>query len=110
MGVTLQINVAPSDLPHAGPVLRHQLGVWAAQVDEVVFSFDVTPPAGGRFGAGWSERLAPMERLLEELCAAHPAARIAPVAGKDVFVFDVETPKFMVATRWMYCQYADQMD
>lgn len=79
MAVTLQVNVAPSDLPHAGPILRHQLRVWGGQVDEVLYTLDLTPPAGGRFAEGWEERRAPVETLLDELCATHPGARVGAV-------------------------------
>jgi hypothetical protein len=77
--VSLQITVAPSDLPHAGAILPHQLRTWAAQVDEVLFTYDVRPPARGRFTDAWEERRAPMAELLEGLCAEHPHARVAEV-------------------------------
>lgn len=78
--VTLQINVAPTDFPHARYTLEHQLGVWAGQVDEVLFVYDLhRTERGGRFGEGWEERRGPMERLLEELCAGRPNARVAEV-------------------------------
>jgi hypothetical protein len=78
--VTLQINVAPTDLPHAVHTLPHQLRQWGEQVDEIIFTFDLHRTAhGGRFGDGWDERRAPMRRLLEELCKEHPAARVVEV-------------------------------
>jgi len=33
-GVTLQISLGPTDLPHARYVPRQQLGQWAHQVDD----------------------------------------------------------------------------
>ena len=67
--VTLQITVAPSDLPHAEPILSHQLRQWRGQVDEVVFTYDVvqgdTPT---RFADGWDERRPGMDALLARLC------------------------------------------
>ncbi len=78
--VTLQINVAPTDFPHAVHILPHQLRQWAGQVDEVLFTFDLHRTArGGRFGEGWEERLAPMRALLDGLCRDHPHARISEV-------------------------------
>jgi len=78
--VTLQINVAPTDLPHAIHTLPHQLRQWGNQVDEIVFTFDLHRTArGGRFAEGWEERRAPMQQLLEDLCREYPAARIAEV-------------------------------
>ncbi|MHB8532300.1 MAG: hypothetical protein ACYDC2_06240 [Solirubrobacteraceae bacterium] len=78
--VTLQVNVAPTDLPHARHVLAHQLRQWGAQTEEVLFTFDLHRTAkGGRFAEGWEERLGPMRELLEELCASHHGARVEEV-------------------------------
>jgi len=78
--VTLQINVAPTDFPHAVHTLPHQLRQWAQQVEEVLFTFDLhRTERGGRFGEGWEERRAPMAALLEGLCSDYPRARISEV-------------------------------
>jgi hypothetical protein len=78
--VTLQINVAPTDFPHAIHILPHQLRQWGGQVQEILFTFDLHRTArGGRFGEGWHERLTPMTKLLDDLCGAHPNARISEV-------------------------------
>ncbi len=78
--VTLQINVAPTDFPHAVHILPHQLRQWGGQVDEILFTFDLHRTVrGGRFGEGWEERLAPMRALLDDLCRGHPHARISEV-------------------------------
>ncbi len=78
--VTLQINVAPVDLPHATHILPHQLRQWGGQVQEVLFTFDLhRTTRGGHFGEGWEERQVPMRQLLEDLCADRPDARVAEV-------------------------------
>jgi hypothetical protein len=78
--VTLQINVAPTDLPHAVSILPHQLRQWGRQVQEIIFSFDLHRTArGGRFAEGWEERRGPMRQLLDELCREHPHARVVEV-------------------------------
>jgi hypothetical protein len=78
--VTLQINVAPTDLPHAVHTLPHQLRAFAGQVQEIIFTYDLhRTERGGRFAEGWEERRGPMSELLERLCSEHPGARIAPV-------------------------------
>lgn len=78
--VTLQINVAPVDLPLARDILPHQIRAWGGQVEEILFTFDLhRTPRGGHFGEGWDERREPMRDLLEELCREHPGARIAEV-------------------------------
>jgi hypothetical protein len=80
MAVTLQINVAPTDLPHAVHTLPHQLRVFAGQVQEIIFTYDLhRTERGGRFAEGWEERRGPMDELLERLCADHPAARVEQV-------------------------------
>lgn len=88
--VTLQINVAPTDFPHAVHTLPHQLRSWGAQVHEILFTFDLHRTAhGGRFAEGWEERRVPMQRLLEDLCDKYSTARIvevdyAPQAMQDI--------------------------
>ncbi|HLI32030.1 MAG TPA: hypothetical protein VKU89_04725 [Solirubrobacteraceae bacterium] len=78
--VTLQINVAPTDLPHAVATLPHQLRQWARQVDEILFTLDLHRTArGGRFAEGWEERRQPMQQLLTSLCEKHSNARIDEV-------------------------------
>jgi hypothetical protein len=78
-GVTLQISLAPPDLPHAVHVLPHQLRVWQAQVTEILFTLDTVRPAGGRFAAAWDAREQEMAELLDGLTSVHAAARIGPV-------------------------------
>jgi hypothetical protein len=78
--VTLQINVAPVDLPYATYTLPHQLRQWGEQVQEILFTFDLHKTArGGHFGEGWDERRAPMRDLLESLCTEWRGARVAEV-------------------------------
>jgi len=78
--VTLQINVAPTDLPHAVHTLPHQLRWFSGQVQEILFTYDLhRTERGGRFAEGWEERRGPMGELLEGLCAEHPSARIDQV-------------------------------
>lgn len=82
-GVTLQISLAPTDLPHARYIVPHQLRVWAAQVDEILLTLDLHR-SRGRFSAAWAERLPGMRRLLDELCAAYPQARVSEVDYAEV--------------------------
>ncbi len=79
MGVTLQINVAPPDAPHAVHILPHQLRTWADQVDEVLFTLDTVRPTAGRFADSWDERAPKMQALLERLVEQYPHARIGAV-------------------------------
>lgn len=76
--VTLQISLAPSDLPTARHTVPHQLRQWAGQVDEVLFTLDLHRSAG-RFGEGWSERLPQMRALIAEWCRSHAHARSVDV-------------------------------
>src|SRR5882724_3636225 len=72
--VTLQISLAPTDLPHARQILPHQLKQWGGQVDEVLFVVDLHR-SRGKFAEGWDERLPGLRRLIEGCCLTHAHAR-----------------------------------
>ncbi|OOQ58084.1 hypothetical protein [Mucilaginibacter pedocola] len=75
--VTLQINLAPGDYPHAKFILPHQLKTLAEQVDEVLLVVD-TRASKGRFAANWAENKERMDGLLEDIKKTFPIT-IAPV-------------------------------
>lgn len=77
-GVTLEITVAPVDLPHATHILPHQLRQWAGQVDEVIFTLDLHT-SRGRYGHDAEARKPKLRALLDELCARYPHARVEVV-------------------------------
>ena len=79
-GVTLQISVAPGDLPHAREILPHQLRQWAGQVDEVLFVLDL-----GQNG----DRPGEVEELLAELCRGQSHASTTVVDYSPAAVLDV---------------------
>lgn len=87
--VTLQISLAPTDLPYARHTLPHQLRCWANQVDEILLTLDLHR-SNGRYAEGWHERLPGMMRqLLDETCAAYAQARwhevdYAPAAAEEL--------------------------
>jgi hypothetical protein len=56
MATTLQINLAPTDLPHLIHILPHQIRQFGAQVDEILLTLDLHQSCG-RFGTAWKERL-----------------------------------------------------
>lgn len=76
--VTLQINLAPTDLPHAVHVLPHQLRQWAGQVAEIVFTVDLHR-SRGKFAEGWEQRLPGLRALIQECCRAYRHARSVDV-------------------------------
>jgi hypothetical protein len=76
--VTLQVNVAPIDLPHADATLRHHLRRWGFQVAQVIYTLDLSKSPGPR-GADFEERRPAMELLIDELAATSPAARAVSV-------------------------------
>jgi hypothetical protein len=76
--VTLQINLAPTDLPTAVHTLPHQLRQWGGQVEEVLFVVDLHR-SKGKFAEGWEERLPGLRRLIDECCAGHPHRRSVDV-------------------------------
>lgn len=77
-GVTLQVNVAPSDLPDASETLGHQLRRWSGQVDEVLYTLDLRKSAGPR-GAHFDEYKPGMLRLIEDLANSCPRRRLVEV-------------------------------
>ena len=76
--VTLDITVAPVDLPLAEHTLPHQLRQWSEQVGEIQFTLDLHK-SRGRYGADAEARRPGLERLLEGLCERYSHARVAVV-------------------------------
>jgi hypothetical protein len=76
--VSLQINLAPTDLPHATHTVPHQLRQWGRQVDEVLFVVDLHR-SRGKFADGWDERLPGLRRLIADCCVRHPNVRSVDV-------------------------------
>jgi hypothetical protein len=80
--VTLQINLAPGDYLHATHILKHQLNVLAAQVDEIILTIDTKPPKG-RFSNGWEEYKVAFNRFLSAEIKPNYNVRIIPVDYTD---------------------------
>jgi len=78
MGVTLQISLAPPDLPHAVHILPHQLRQWAGQVDEIDLTLDLHR-SEGHYGEAWEERRPGIERLAEDTRDRWRSTRLCPV-------------------------------
>ena len=76
--VSLQINLAPGDYPHARHILAHQLKTLAGQVDEVVLTLD-TRPGKGRFSEGWNEYAALLNEYLHQEIEPSFNVKIIPV-------------------------------
>lgn len=76
--VSLQISVAPVDLPHAREIVPHQLRQLGGQVDEVLLAVD-TQAGSGRFAREWSNRKAGLDAFLVELAGAVGGVRVVPV-------------------------------
>lgn len=81
-GVTFQVNLAPTDLPHLGEILAHQLRQWAAQVDEVLLVVDLHTSRGLQ-AAKAPEQLAGLRRLVDELARRYPHLRSVDVDYSD---------------------------
>jgi hypothetical protein len=95
--VTLQVNVAPSDLPHATSTLSHQLRRWRDQVDEVVYTLDLRKSPGPR-GAHFDEYRTEMVRIINELARGRPHQRVVEVDYRDPAVERVGRQFFGGAT------------
>ena len=77
-GVELQINLAPTDLPHARWLLPHQLRRWGGQVDSIQLTVDLLR-SHGHYAAAWEERRPGLLRLLDDICRAEPRAHVVEV-------------------------------
>jgi hypothetical protein len=76
----LQINLHPSDARHAVHTLRHQLGVWGAQVDRVLLTVDTKPSASGRYSdLQYQENRRKLFAHLEEIAGRNPKISILEV-------------------------------
>lgn len=80
--VTLQISLAPTDLPHALHILPHQLRQLGRQVDEILFIVDLHR-SRGKFAEGWEERLPGLRSLIDDCCERFPHARSVDVDYTD---------------------------
>jgi hypothetical protein len=78
MGITLQINLAPTDLPHLTYTLPHQLKQFGGQVDEVVLTLDLHR-SRGRFSTAWQERVPGFLDFVSTQAAANPKIRVHEV-------------------------------
>lgn len=76
--VTLQINLAPGDYPHAKLILHHQLKTLAGQVDEIVLTVD-TKQSSGRFSQGWFKYQDLLNTFLDAEIKPNYPVRILPV-------------------------------
>ena len=92
-GVTLQINLAPSDWLHAKYILPHQLRQWAKQVDEVLLTLDLHR-SHGRFAEGWEERRPKVQHLIHECCAKYSNVRSQEVDYSPEVAVDVSARFF----------------
>jgi hypothetical protein len=76
--VTLQINLAPTDLRHAQAILPHELRQFGDQVDEILLVLDLNK---NRFvdGAVWERGAAGLRDLAESLRERYPHLRLVDV-------------------------------
>ncbi|MBF5043521.1 glycosyltransferase family 2 protein [Aggregicoccus sp. 17bor-14] len=77
--VTLQVNLAPTDFPHAQHILPHQLRQVGPGAQEILLVLDLHRSQGARFSEAWVERRPLMERLLSGLQAQDPRVRVREV-------------------------------
>jgi len=85
MATTLQINLAPTDLPHLIHILPHQCRQLGGQVEEILLTLDLHQ-SRGRFGAAWKERLPGFLDFIKGQSAANPKIRVHEVDYSHVAV------------------------
>jgi hypothetical protein len=76
--VTLQISLAPNDLPTARHTVPHQIRVWGGHVDEILLTVDLHR-SSGRYGEGWQGRLPGLRQLIADLIESNPKVRTRDV-------------------------------
>jgi hypothetical protein len=74
MATTLQINLAPTDLPHLIHTLPHQIRQLGGQVDEILLTLDLHQ-SRGRYGTAWKERLPGFLEFVQQQSALNPKIR-----------------------------------
>lgn len=78
--VTLQINVAPSDMGYLPEILPHQLRMWGGQVDEILVTVDARQSRAFRNSTGrFAERLTELRRYLEAVASEFSSVRVVEV-------------------------------
>ncbi len=78
--VSLQVNVAPSDLRYMTHTIPHQLRVFADQVDEIQFTLDSRPQAKSKYSTeAFQHHLAAAREVLAGFIAAHPHAYVREI-------------------------------
>jgi hypothetical protein len=71
MATTVQINLAPTDLPHLIHILPHQIRQFGGQVDEILLTVDLHQ-SRGRFGTSCKERVPGCLDFVQGQSAVHP--------------------------------------
>jgi hypothetical protein len=79
MGISAQINLAPSDYKIARLCLEHELAKIHPFVDEVVLTNE-TRPGFGRFSANWETGAAEMAKIQAAIMAKYPKVRRADIS------------------------------
>ncbi len=77
LAATLQISLAPGDVPHARDTIPHQLRQLGGQVEEILLTADLEPSPGPR-GAHHAERLPQLLACLREW-ERLPSVRVSEV-------------------------------
>jgi hypothetical protein len=72
--VTLQINMAPTDAPHVGEILSHQLRQFGGQVDDILVVIDLNKgPSVDR--RAWTDGEVALRRVIEYWQESYPHLR-----------------------------------
>lgn len=77
--VSLQISLAPPDLPHAAYVVPHQLRALAEQVEEVLLVVDLRKSPGRRWRADWDALAPRLLSLIEAIAEPYERLRVIEV-------------------------------
>lgn len=78
-GISLQINLSPSDFLLCKSLLPYQIEFFYEQVDEVVLTIETKKSNGKRFGSNFEENEENLYAFLKTLVLGYPKIRIVPV-------------------------------
>lgn len=78
-GVSLQINLSPSDYALCRNLLPYQIDFFYELVGEVVLTIESKKSKGKRFGSNFEKNKEKLYAYLEELRQKHPKIRLVPV-------------------------------
>ena len=97
-GISLQINLSPTDFPICQQLLATQITYFYNLVQEVVLTVETKKSKGKKFGLNFEENKTKLDNLLKHLVLQFPKIRIVPVNYKQDVKLEVAARFFKNTT------------